>query len=223
MRKTVLIPASGIGKLQAILEEAKDIVSSQRKEESFGAKAEDVSEVASSCCSVFVAGLPWECTEDQLQRHFETVVPVVKTSILRKALKGKIVSTGSAIIEFASSEDTVKAITSMNNTAFHDRIITCREDRKASAKEEFKMKEIVPTTIFVTNISIDTIADDVMEHFSVVGDVRKAEKITGRSKYHSSWIIEYETMESASDAIDRLHGSELDGCKLVVRAYRRND
>lgn len=228
MRKTVLIPASGISRLQAVLEEAKAIVSRQNTESEAISKMASAETISSSC--VYVAGLPWDCTEGEVQAHFERIGPVSKVTILRKARKGKIVSMGCGIVEFSSISDGERAIAAMNDTLFKDRKITCREDRKSHESsnptadgEKMKVKRVVPNKIFVSNVGIDTIAEDVTAHFSLVGEVKQVEKITSRGKTHSIWIIEYNDVESAQLAIERLNESELDGNQIMVREFLQSE
>lgn len=221
MRKTVLIPASGISRLQAVLEEVKDIVNRENAENEVVSKIKGDEPSTASSPSIYVAGLDWECTEDELRAHFESIAPIVKAVILRKARKGKLMSMGCGVVEFSSISDAERAIASMNDTLFQNRIISCRADLKVNKYSSIgeKMKRVAPNKIFVTNVGIDTIAEDVTEHFSSVGVVKQAHKITDRVRSHSAWILEYDDEASVQLAIQQLNNSELDGNQLMVREF----
>jgi RNA recognition motif-containing protein len=174
--------------------------------------------------TVYVTGLTWDCDEAQLIEHFQAIGSVVKAIIIRKPRRGKLASMGRGLVEFSSPEDAARAISTFNETEFQGRVISCREDRRlTSTSDEIEVKtptrNLIPNKVLVTNVNPETPTDDLVEHFSVVGDVKKLEKVTIRGKFNGTWIVEYEEDQFAHDAILRLNGSELDGNVLVVREY----
>lgn len=138
---------------------------------------------------------------------------------------GKNVSMGRGIVEFSSIEEAQKALDTFNNTEFMGRTIECRPGvRRAPATTpatdgKREDKTVVPNKVLVSNTNQDTLTDDLVEHFSVVGDVKRLEKVLIRGKFKGMWLVEYEEDESARDAISRLNDVELDGSTLSVREY----
>lgn len=228
MRKTVLIPASGIGKLQAVLEEVLTVLG-QTKEPT---KKAATPAAATSSNVVYVSGLAWTTNEDSLANHFRVVGQVVKSTILRATKRGKVISLGSGLVEFASIADATRAIEVLNDSQLDGRTISCREDRKAggSTDTEAPLKKkagkttrparvVSETKVFVSSFSADITDEEIVELFSNVGDVEKIEKV-GSNPNKNSWVIEFQDAEGASEAIAKLNNKEVEGSKLYVRVYR---
>jgi len=230
MRKTILLPASGIAKLQQVLEEVSAIAGNQKNVK----PASSTSKLTSSSFNsepvpsntVYVAGLAWEATEDQLKNHFAGTGKIVNAQIIRRTRGGRVISMGCGTLEFETVSDVTNAIAKMNGTEFQGRTLTCREDRKAAGGENSreKSKNVVRTKVFVSNISSDTPTDDVIEFFGVAGDIKKVEKLaSANGKKRGIWIVEFDEEDAAAEAIERLHDKDFEGQKIVVREYVEND
>lgn len=127
-RNTVLIPASGIGRLLSVLDEVSQInvkntrVSTERKNRIAG----DPEVVYRS---VYTSGLAWSTEEDALIAHFSQAGPVKNAVVLRKNRRGKSSSMGCGVVEFESAADAQNAVNLLNESTLDGRVIKCREDR----------------------------------------------------------------------------------------------
>lgn len=81
-----------------------------------------------AACRVYVGGLPWSATWQDVKDHFRSVGSVAHVDVLMRR-DGK--STGSAIVEFDSPQAARAAIATLNDTDFMGRFLNVREDREA--------------------------------------------------------------------------------------------
>lgn len=127
-RSTVLIPASGITRLKAVLEEVSLIsskyvkISAERKNR----MAENPDVVSRS---VYVSGLAWSTTNEGFAAHFAQVGTVNSATVLCKTRAGKSLSLGCGVVEYSSSEEAAQAVNTMTGTELDGRTLKCREDR----------------------------------------------------------------------------------------------
>mmetsp|Transcript_7569 Transcript_7569/g.10441 ORF Transcript_7569/g.10441 Transcript_7569/m.10441 type:complete len:282 (-) Transcript_7569:10-855(-) len=127
-RNTVLIPASGIGRLLSVLDEVSQInvkntrVSTERKNRIAG----DPEVVYRS---VYTSGLAWSTEEDALIAHFSQAGPVKNAVVLRKNRRGKSSSMGCGVVEFETAAAAQYAVSILNESTLDGRVIKCREDR----------------------------------------------------------------------------------------------
>jgi RNA recognition motif-containing protein len=127
-RNTVLIPASGISRLKAVLDDVQAIslkntrISHERKNR----VAHDPAVVNRS---IYVSGLAWSTTDSDLKTYFSKVAPVNSAVVLRKTRGGKSFSLGCGVVEYATPDLAAMAVSQMNDTELDGRMIKCREDR----------------------------------------------------------------------------------------------
>lgn len=74
---------------------------------------------------LFVAGLPYEVTDDQLQEYFAKVGSVASAKVITDRNTGR--SKGFGFVEMASEEEAQKAIDELNGTTFISREIIVKE------------------------------------------------------------------------------------------------
>jgi len=127
-RSTILIPASGINRLKAVLEEVSAI-SSKNPRVSAERKNRIVSDPGVVSRSVYVTGLAWTTDKDGLTAHFSSVAPVKNATILYKNRGGIARSLGCGVVEFNSQKDAINAVKELDESALDGRTIKCREDR----------------------------------------------------------------------------------------------
>jgi RNA recognition motif-containing protein len=127
-RNTVLIPASGISRLRAVLEEVQ-VISLKNTRISHERKSRVAGDPSVVNRSVYVSGLAWATTDAGLKAHFMKIAPVKGAVVLRRNRGGKSVSLGCGVVEFGSPEIAQKAVHALNDTELDGRTIKCREDR----------------------------------------------------------------------------------------------
>jgi RNA recognition motif-containing protein len=76
---------------------------------------------------LFVGGLPYSTTNDQLQQHFAQAGTVVSAQIIMDKFSGR--SKGFGFVEMSSDEEAAKAIEMFNNTDFGGRSLAVNEAR----------------------------------------------------------------------------------------------
>ena len=76
---------------------------------------------------LYVGGLPYSTTEQQLQEVFSQQGAVTSAKIITDRYTGQ--SRGFGFVEMATSEDAQKAITALNGTQMNGRSITVNEAR----------------------------------------------------------------------------------------------
>jgi len=246
-RSSVLIPASGIQRLLSALQEAS--VASSKAEQNADKtgsrvrKNRVVQDPTVASRSVYVTGLAWEATDDELAAHFKSSGEVVKAVILRQRRGGRERSMGCGVVEFSSNEEASKAIDELNETQFMSRTIKCREDRtpveteesatvdsKIATKKENKggnrntekksSDEESGDKVFISNLPFKCSESEIKEFLSEAGEVLNVEIIKtrdGRSK--GSAVAQFANPSSAQTAIESLSSKELAGRALGLREY----
>lgn len=134
-RNTVLIPSSGIAKLKAVLDDVVK-VSSKSKIVSKERKTRSVVDPTVVSRSVYVSGLSWDTTDEELYQHFNQIGPVTKAVIMRQRRGNSKTSMGCGVVEYANDESAVLAVSRLNETTFKGRIIHCREDRDPDFEDD---------------------------------------------------------------------------------------
>ncbi len=76
---------------------------------------------------LYVGGLPYSTTDDQLKEAFAAAGAVSSAIIIMDKMTGR--SKGFGFVEFASDEDATKAIDMMNGKDFGGRTLTVNEAR----------------------------------------------------------------------------------------------
>lgn len=146
-RNTVLIPASGISRLHKVLEDVLKIETNSKSTVSRERKNRLSSDPDVSARSIYVTGLSWDTTDEELASHFGSAGTVIKSVILRQRRRGQDRSMGCGVVEFSAMSEAAVAIKTLNETEFKTRLIRCREDRLVEAStvdsEEVSDDEVV--------------------------------------------------------------------------------
>ncbi len=71
---------------------------------------------------LYVGGIPYSSTNDDLKAHFETVGPVDSATIIMDKMTGR--SKGFGFVEMTNDADADTAVDTMNNTDFQGRKLT---------------------------------------------------------------------------------------------------
>lgn len=245
-RSSVLIPSSGIQRLLSALQDAS--VASSKAEQNADKtgsrvrKNRVVQDPTVASRSVYVTGLAWEATDDELAAYFRSSGEVVKAVILRQRRGGRERSMGCGVVEFSSNEEASKAIDELNETQFMSRTIKCREDRTPVETDESAIVDSKIATkkenrgnrnterksgdeesgdkVFISNLPFKCSEAEIKEFLSEAGEVLNVEIIKtrdGRSK--GSAVAQFANPSSAQTAIDSLSSKELAGRALGLREY----
>jgi len=192
--------------------------------------------------SVYVTGLAWETTDEELANHFAQVGPVVKATILRQHRRGSVKnSMGCGVVEFQFPASAAAAVTTFTESDLGGRRIRCREDRnpedeytaldgqerppqdnkpKTSFATSVPMedREVDPNRVFVSSLAWETTKEELASFFSAAGQVVSAEVLTTRKgRSMGSAIVEFSNEDSAVKSIDMFTDVMLNGRVIAVR------
>jgi len=239
-RNTVLIPASGLERLKNVLDDA--IISAKDKGiSSSRIKKQRAVDPEIRVRSVYVSGLSWNTTNEDLLQHMSAAGSCLKATVLRVKNRRSL---GCGVVEYDSHETAAHAVKVLNDTELDGRKIHCREDRDLSGGEgEGEVEEEggrpntssvpkdKPTSkpggekimdaykVFCTNLSWDTTADELSVHLSSTGEVLDSEILRRNGRSLGCGYVEFSNPDSVALAISQLNGQELKGRPLVIREY----
>jgi len=238
-RNTVLIPASGIHKLRNILDEVSK-TSAKVKSVSRERLSREAGDVARS---LYVSGLSWDTTDEELWQHFSQAGTVTHAVVLRQRRGGNSrTSLGCGIVEYSTVDMALNAINVMNDTELKGRKIRVREDRLASEESSSESQAVtapvidpqtvtvnkverpervtVANKVFVSGLAWEVKSEELAEFFSNIGQVVSAEvKCTKKGAPMGSGTVEYSDSALIPVAITQLSGQEFKGRKIIVRQY----
>lgn len=257
-RNTILIPSSGIVRIKEVLDDvlklispeksAGPVVSRESKEKAprepkprknrTKATSAASAVAASAGRSIYVNGLPWETTDEELRDHFSSEGSVVNAYILkRKGRRGQADrSMGCGIVEYVNASDAKNAILKFNETTFQEREIRCREDRQVESAEDSpaeavalkapkkpaEERELDPMRIFVGNLPDDVTRETLSEFFSGIGGVERCDIKSGRRRGSTggrSATVTFLENGAAETAVATLNNADFHGRVVTVREF----
>jgi RNA recognition motif-containing protein len=189
--------------------------------------------------SIYVTGLPWDTTNDELGSFFTIVGDVVSAIVLHERRSGRERSLGCGIVQFTSAEDAQKAIANLNETMFRDRIIRIREDRSPGAVSTISggavcmsptsiMDAISPHTteieadprrVHVSCLPREIGYEEICNLFASAGAVVSAKRLSAKAKRTSSWVVDFADADTATVVIDTFNGFVVDEKPISLRLF----
>eukprot|EP01038_Epipyxis_sp_PR26KG_P004800 gene4800-6728_t len=195
--------------------------------------------------TLFVSGLAWETTDQQLHEHFSSVGLVSKAKVMRKYRSGgKKISIGCGLVEFDYGVNIPLAIQQLHGSELNGRTIRCRLSKLDSSSKSnsdsnggLKMddtsrnvksnessgeseKILDPNKIFITSLAWDVTDEVLVSLFSVVGEVKSASTFRtkkGRSLGHG--MVEFVDPASVATSISDFNNKEVNGRAIIVREF----
>lgn len=83
---------------------------------------------------LYVGGLPYKTSNDELKAHFETVGPVASATIIMDKMTGR--SKGFGFVEMENDADADKAISMFDGKDYEGRNLTVNEARPMEARPQ---------------------------------------------------------------------------------------
>jgi RNA recognition motif-containing protein len=161
---------------------------------------------------IFVGGIPYESTDDELKQHFSKFGEVVSANVKFDRTSGR--SRGFAFVEFAKVEDCLRAL-------------QCRDQQIKNKPVEIKAaKSHEKKKVFIGGIPSDLTEEELRGHFEAYGKVEEIEwPIDKNTKQHRNFAFIIFEEESAADAASQLQkhtirDRECDVKKAVPRSRR---
>lgn len=195
-------------------------------------------EEAQESKTVFVGGLPWTATEEQVKKDFEECGEVTefRFPLDRDTQQPK----GIAFVVYATAEGVKKAL-EFNETEYGGRTIYVRVDEGGSkggkkgkdgkgkgkgkdGKGKGKKGELMQPgekpdgcmSIIVKNCSWETTEESLRATFEACGDIRRVNMMTNdEGTFRGMCFIDYESTEAVDEAIKKCN-TDLDGRMIFV-------
>jgi len=184
--------------------------------------------------SVYVGNLAYETSWQDLKDHMRKAGNVDQANVLQQE-DGR--SKGCGIVTYQNGRDASRAIRELQNSLLDGRPIFVREDREQGGRGRGgggggrggggggggggnnRGSTIASgTQLFVGNLSWDTNWRDLKEHFKQCGEVERADVAEGPDgKKKGYGTVRFYNSTDAANAIEQLHGNELQGRELQVR------
>lgn len=190
----------------------------------------------------YVGNLSWRTSWQDLKDHFRQVGNVVFAEVMMEPGSERR-SKGCGIVEFETPEEAARAIVELHDSVLEGRKIMVREDR-----EDYELKRrgqgggfreprqprqprggygqgpAVPLgqgkRIFVSNLAWETSWQDLKDHFKQSGNVVYADVMKSGERSKGCGIVEFDTAEEATQAIQDLNESVLHDRNILVREDR---
>lgn len=161
---------------------------------------------------IFVGGIPYDATDDDLKQHFSKFGEVVSANVKFDRQSGR--SRGFAFVEFGKVEDCQRAL-------------QCRDQQVKNKPVEIKAaKSHEKKKVFIGGIPSDLTEEELRSHFETYGKVEEIEWPTDKNtKQHRNFAFIIFEDESSADAASQ-HGKhsirdrECDVKKAVPRSRR---
>jgi RNA recognition motif-containing protein len=176
---------------------------------------------------VYVGNLSWDVSWQDLKEHMQTVGDVVHTEIITEP-NGR--SKGCGIVEYATEEAALQAISSLTHSELKGRNIFVREDREVSGgkiigtygNNQNFLGTGMNSSVYVWNLSYETSWQDLKDHMRKSGNVNQTTILTDAIDGSSMGcgVVVYQKPQDAQRAIRELQGSMLNGRPLKMRFDR---
>ena len=170
---------------------------------------------------IYVRGLPWRATEDEVREYFMVCGQGPVSVELPLQDDGR--SSGTAIIDFGSDEDAAAAI-ELNGNDFHGRWLSIRykNDRPILTPRAPSQKEEGCVTVFIGNLPWDVDEGTIRETFGECGEINMVRFSTDREtgEFKGYGHVEFCETEATDKAV-KLAGTEIMG--RAVRVDFAND
>ncbi|KAJ4909495.1 Polyadenylate-binding protein 5 [Raphanus sativus] len=167
--------------------------------------------------SLYVGDLDRSVNEAHLLDVFNQVAPVQTVRVCRDLTHRSL---GYAYVNFANPNDAMRAMDILNYTPIKDRPIRImRSNRDPSTRLSGK------GNVFIKNLDVSIDNKDLYDTFSTFGTILSCKvelDVSGRSKGYG--FVQFEKVETAQDAIDKLNGMLLNDKQVFVGPFvRRQD
>ncbi|KAJ0537064.1 putative RNA recognition motif domain, nucleotide-binding alpha-beta plait domain superfamily [Helianthus annuus] len=159
--------------------------------------------------NLFVKNLDSSVNDAELQEVFEVFGVISSCKIARD---GDGVSKGFGFIQFCSEDSASCALSALNGSVLHGKILTVAKFLKKSERKEPQF-----TNVYVKNLDKDFTESSLREKFSEYGKITSAVIMNdAEGKSRGFGFVNFESQESAMKAINGLNGAEIGTKKWFV-------
>jgi nucleolin len=203
------LPEGGAGKRKQ-----EDVVEPPAKKQAFSDDTE-------GSCKIYIRGLPWRATEEEVQDFFKACGSGPKSVELPLQDDGR--SSGTAIVDFHDADGAAAAM-ELNGEDFNGRWLSIKYStpKPINAPRELTEKQAGCLTVFIGNLAWDIDEDTLREAFKDCGTISQVRFATDRETgdFKGFGHIEFEETE-ATDAAVKLAGTDI--CGRAIRVDFAND
>ncbi|XP_059646780.1 polyadenylate-binding protein 7-like [Cornus florida] len=168
--------------------------------------------------SLYVGDLHHDVTDGQLFDAFSEFKSLASVRICRDSSTGRSLCYG--YVNFISPEDAIHAIEAKNHTILNGKVI-----RVTWSHRDPDSRKSGIGNVFVKNISESIDNGKLQEMFQKYGNILSCKIVMsedGKSKGYG--FVQFESEESATDAIEKLNGSTAEGKQMYVGKFvKKND
>ncbi|KAL6058709.1 Multiple RNA-binding domain-containing protein 1 [Balamuthia mandrillaris] len=176
--------------------------------------------------TLFIKNLNFSTEEDTLRAHFQEVGTVRAVTIAKKNNQGRKVSLGYGFVEFARSEDALKAIKNLQGKTLEGHALELKFAKPTSKAQPTSSKKKQSTATFaqkptpkllVKNVAFETTKKELRELFGTFGQVKSVrlpKKMGGQNRGFA--FVDFLTKQEAKSAMEQLQHTHLYGRHLVL-------
>ena len=184
--------------------------------------------ISNDGCKLFVRNLSWSITEADLFDLFSSIGHVQSVKIPTRREDGK--SRGFAFVEMSTPVEGQSAIASLNGYHLDGRSLSVAiQQADAQRDNHDRTTQSKPNAcLFIKNID-ETVSEGILRQFfesasSITGSVISVRIPTDRETFRPRGFafVEMDSVEAASQAIQTLNGTELNG-QLISITYQNAD
>ncbi|XP_010429282.1 PREDICTED: polyadenylate-binding protein 4 [Camelina sativa] len=168
-------------------------------------------------CSLYVGDLDFNVTDSQLYDYFTEVCQVVSVRVCRDAATNT--SLGYGYVNYSNSDDAEKAMQKLNYTSLNGKMIRITYSSRDSSARRSGVGNL-----FVKNLDKSVDNKTLHEAFSGCGTIVSCKVATdhmGQSRGYG--FVQFDTEESAKNAIEKLNGKVLNDKQIFVGPFLRKE
>ena len=163
---------------------------------------------------VYAGNLSYHTEEAALSEHMRQAGEVLNVSIFRTP-DGR--SKGCGLVSYRTAAEADRAVAELHDTVIDGRQVLVRHDKGGQSAGGKGGARKPSSRVYVGNLSFDATWQDLKTHFETCGTVVRADVMKGYG------LVEFESEEMASAAIQSLNDGEFFGRTIHVREDRANE
>lgn len=189
-------------------------------------------ELKNNFTNVYVKEIPHSVTSEQFKKYFETVGPVT-SAVIETSPEGK--SKGFGFVNFASHDDAVKAIETLNGVEYEGQALYVgRAQKKRERVEELskqyqadkldKNPNYQGVNVFIKNLDDSVDDEKLKEEFSPFGNITSAKVMVNDNNVSKGFgFVCFSSPEEAAKAITEMHQRMVCGKPIYVALAQRKE
>ena len=166
--------------------------------------------------SLYVGDLNSDVTEAKLYDMFNVVGPVASVRVCRDAATRR--SLGYAYVNFHRVDDAERALDTLNFQK-----VNGRPCRVMWSNRDPQLRKSGAGNVFINNLALSIDSKELYDTFSMFGNILSCKVATAAGDNPVSLgygFVQYQTVESAQSAIEKVNGKMIMGAKVTVELFK---